>query len=90
MSSTPFGILPPSLLALPGVKFIHVHPGFLPYVRGSDGLLWSALIRNKPGVSVFYMDPEIDGGKIISAGEISPLTFPVSKVPLRGVARIQK
>ena len=73
------GILPPSLLALPGTRFIHIHPGTLPYVRGSDGLLWSTLTRNKPGVSVFYMAPEIDNGNIISAGETSPLTFPIAK-----------
>ena len=73
------GIIPPSLLSLPDVRFLHIHPGFLPFVRGADGLLWSILTRHKPGVSIFFMDSEIDNGNIISAGETSFLTFPVNK-----------
>ena len=71
------GILPPNLIALQDIRFVHVHPGFLPHIRGSDGLLWSTLIRGKPGVSIFYMDTAIDWGNIITAGEFPSLAFPV-------------
>ncbi len=69
------GILPGKLLAIPGIRFIHVHPGYLPFVRGADGLLWSTLVRGRPGMSAFYMTPGIDEGNIIAAREYPELTF---------------
>ncbi len=69
------GILPKSLIEIDGIRFIHFHPGFLPFVRGADGLLWSSLVRGKPGVSAFYMAPGIDTGHIIIARDCAPITF---------------
>ena len=46
-------------------KFFHIHPGYLPEVRGADGLLWSAKLFDCFGVSFFQMNNEIDQGKII-------------------------
>ncbi len=69
------GILPSDVLNIPGVRFIHVHPGFLPDVRGADGLLWSLLTRSKVGVSSFYMAPGIDTGEIILAREYEAVTI---------------
>ena len=63
------GIVPHDLLGDETVKFLHIHPGIVPQVRGSDGLLWSVLERGKPGVSCFYMDPGIDTGKLIKQEE---------------------
>ena len=60
------GILGRELLSVPGVRALHVHPGVLPHVRGSDGLLWSLLLRGRPGASCFYMNSLIDGGDIIA------------------------
>ena len=71
------GIIPASLLSVPGLRFLHIHPGRLPYVRGADGLLWSTLVRGKPGASCFYMAPGIDTGGIVQAAEFSPLEFPL-------------
>lgn len=48
-----------------GKKFIHVHPGMVPDVRGADGMLWSALIHDVIGMSVFFMDEGIDTGDYI-------------------------
>ena len=47
-------------------RFFHIHPGYLPEVRGADGLLWSALKFNCFGVSFFQMNKEIDGGKVFN------------------------
>ena len=79
------GIVPAELLAIEK-RFIHVHPGFLPDVRGGDGLLWSTLVRGRPGVSAIYMDPGIDTGAIIRAEECQPLAF---NVPDRGAQEDQ-
>lgn len=46
-------------------KIIHIHPGYLPDVKGADGLLWSMKHKNKAGVSAFYMNEKVDNGKII-------------------------
>ncbi len=70
-------LVPAELLSLGGLRFLHVHPGFLPFVRGSDGLLWSMLVRGRPGVSCFYMVPGLDEGDLIAAKE-----FPAIQIKL--------
>ena len=75
------GILPASLLEIPGVRFLHVHPGHLPHVRGADGLLWSMLVRGKPGAACFVMDPGIDTGDIVTTRDYPALTFDIPSRP---------
>ena len=65
------GILKESIFSIPNSKFIHIHPGIVPEVKGADGLLWSYLIRNKAGYSCFYMNKGIDTGDIIYKKEYS-------------------
>ncbi|GAA5522416.1 hypothetical protein LQ318_11760 [Aliifodinibius salicampi] len=48
-----------------GKKFIHIHPGLVPDVRGADCLLWSALVQNQIGMSAFFMNAGIDTGDVI-------------------------
>lgn len=69
------GMVPATLLALPHCRFIHIHPGVLPQVRGADGLLWSILLRGRPGATIFYMSPGLDSGDVIASSEfeIPPL-----------------
>ena len=47
-------------------KIIHIHPGFLPKIKGSDGFFWSNIIFNQPSVSSFYLEPKLDSGKILN------------------------
>jgi hypothetical protein len=70
------GMVPASLLEIPQCRFLHVHPGVLPSVRGADGLLWSLLLRGRPGASVFYMSPGLDTGDVIETGEFDPPPLP--------------
>ena len=72
------GIVPPSLLDAAGVRLLHLHPGHLPNVRGADGLLWSLLLRGRPGMSCFYMAKGIDTGELIAAGDLPELAVPLS------------
>ncbi len=72
------GLLRANLLDLPGVRFLHVHPGYLPHIRGADGLLWSILIRHRPGASCFYMASGIDTGEVVAAEDFNPLGFDIS------------
>ena len=56
-------------------KFIHIHPGYLPYVRGLDGSLWNYILRSKFGVTSFEISHEIDKGSIIMREELEPKPF---------------
>ena len=71
------GIVPKDILDIPELKMLHVHPGHLPDVKGSDGLLWSLMSRSRLGASCFYMEPGIDTGRIIIAKEFEPVIFPI-------------
>jgi hypothetical protein len=59
------GIVPNELLAIQDKKMIHIHPGYLPEIRGADCVLWSQLTRNKLSATAFYLAPGIDVGDII-------------------------
>ncbi|WP_323987104.1 hypothetical protein [Pseudomonas canadensis] len=59
------GIVPARCLQLPALKFIHIHPGYLPDVRGADCVLWSQLIKGRTSASCFFMAPGIDDGDVI-------------------------
>ena len=58
------GLLKKNILNI-NKKFIHIHPGYLPEIRGADGLLWSIKKQNRIGVSSFIMNEKIDSGDII-------------------------
>lgn len=63
------GIVPPELLGTEGVKILHMHPGVVPSMRGSDCFLWSAILMGRLGVSCFFMGAGIDDGSLISTME---------------------
>lgn len=66
------GIVPPALLEQQ-FRFLHIHPGLLPHVRGADGLLWSTLLRGRPGATAFFLERRIDMGPVLAAREYSPI-----------------
>lgn len=63
------GLVKKSLLSIPDSKFLHIHPGVVPDVKGSDGFWWSLLLKGTPGASCFYMNSGIDTGDIIMTRE---------------------
>ena len=67
------GLVPKSVFTIPDIKIIHVHTGFLPHVRGADVLLWSMIVRGRPGVAAFNMTPGLDDGDVIATRELEPL-----------------
>jgi len=75
------GIIPRQVLEIAGVRFLHVHPGYLPHVRGADGVLWSTLLRGRPAMSCFYMAPGIDVGHIIAARDYPAVRFDLNGTP---------
>lgn len=59
------GIVPSRILSIPGKRFIHVHPGYLPEVKGADCVLWSQLLYQRTSASAFFLAPGIDVGDVI-------------------------
>lgn len=62
------GILRRRMLSLPK-RFIHVHPGVVPSVKGADGILWSSLVHRTVGMSAFFMNSGIDTGDVLQTRE---------------------
>ncbi|MEI8336023.1 MAG: methyltransferase domain-containing protein [Actinomycetes bacterium] len=71
------GILPSASFGRSDLRILHIHTGFLPHVRGADVLLWSLLVRGRPGVSAFEMTPNLDDGDMLAAEELAPLEITV-------------
>lgn len=65
-------ILNEKILKIPQKGCINIHPSLLPDYRGVSPIFW-ALSRSekRTGVTVHFMDREIDKGFIISQGEIA-------------------
>ncbi len=62
------GILRKPILSV-GKKFIHIHPGRIPYFRGSHCIEWSVLEEERCVVSAIFMNEIIDGGELIAQRE---------------------
>jgi hypothetical protein len=72
------GIVPASLLGINEHRFIHVHPGYLPNIRGADCVLWSALLTGHTSATSFYMSPSIDAGDIIKPCWLPRVEFDIA------------
>jgi hypothetical protein len=70
------GIVPRKILGIEGTRFLHIHPGYLPNIRGADCALWSYLSSGHFSASCFYMAPGIDTGDIVC-----PCWLPELKLP---------
>jgi phosphoribosylglycinamide formyltransferase-1 len=50
-------------------KIINVHPGIIPSARGLDAFKWSILEGVRLGVTLHYIDAEVDAGETIAVVE---------------------
>lgn len=62
------GILRKPILNI-GKKFIHIHPGKVPFVKGSHCIEWSILKKKRCAVSAIFMSEGIDEGELIAQRE---------------------
>lgn len=58
-------------------NILHIHPGYLPEIRGADASLWSILKLNCYSSTAFYINNNIDEGKILYREK-----FPIKKFKL--------
>ncbi len=70
-----FRMLPKDVWALPKLGTINLHASLLPDYRGAAPINWAIINgENKTGVTTFFIDEQIDTGKIILQKEI-PIDF---------------
>jgi len=63
-------IIPEETLDIPSEGAINLHPSYLPYNRGAHPNVWSIIDGTPAGVTLHYMDPEVDSGDIIAQQEV--------------------
>ncbi len=61
------GIIPKNIFDETNAKLLHIHPGFLPDIRGADCFYWSLMLAERTSASCFIMDSGIDTGEVINA-----------------------
>lgn len=74
------GILRREILSL-GKKFIHIHPGFLPRVRGSMAIEWSVLLSERIAASAIFMTERIDAGSVLMTRFFDPPELDPNGIP---------
>jgi methionyl-tRNA formyltransferase len=63
-------IIRPSVLAIPRVGCLNLHPSLLPYDRGKHYNFWT-LVEDSPfGVTIHFVDPGVDTGDIAWQSQI--------------------
>jgi methionyl-tRNA formyltransferase len=63
-------ILPETVLALPRLGVVNLHPAYLPYNRGWHTASWAILDKTPIGATLHFMDSGLDTGDIITQREI--------------------
>lgn len=63
-------IVPKEMIKVPEKGIVNLHPSYLPYNRGSHPYIWPIVENTVAGVSIHYMDKNIDEGDIIDKRRI--------------------
>lgn len=63
-------IVPSEFLQIPEHGCINVHPGYLPHARGYNPNVWSIVEGQPPGVSIHFMEEDVDAGGIIARRKV--------------------
>lgn len=50
--------------------FLNIHPGYLPFGRGTYPIFWAVYLNQKAGVTVHQITEKIDSGPILSREEV--------------------
>lgn len=58
-------VVPEDVLAQPTEGCLNLHPSFLPYNRGANPNVWAIADDTPAGVSLHYMDADLDTGPIL-------------------------
>ncbi len=59
-------------------KFVHIHPGYLPNIKGADSSFWQIKKYGNIAVSTFFMNKGIDTGEIIFREKLEVPSFKIN------------
>ena len=65
-------IVPPSVLAIPRIGTLNLHPAYLPYNRGWHTPSWAILDDTPYGATLHWMDEGVDTGDIAMRMRVDP------------------
>jgi methionyl-tRNA formyltransferase len=63
-------IVPEEILDVPVGGCLNIHPAYLPYNRGANPNVWSIVEGTPAGVTLHWMDPNLDTGDIIARRKV--------------------
>lgn len=63
-------IVPKEIIEVPDRGIVNLHPSYLPYNRGAHPYIWPLIEDSPAGVSVHYMDENIDEGPLIARKQV--------------------
>lgn len=58
--------VPREIIEVPEKGIVNLHPSYLPFNRGSHPFIWPIVEETVAGVSIHYMNEEIDEGPVIA------------------------
>lgn len=58
--------VPKEIIEVPEKGIVNLHPSYLPFNRGSHPYIWPIIENTVAGVSIHYMNEEIDEGPVIA------------------------
>ena len=67
-----FSILPATLLAIPRLGAINLHPSLLPAYRGAAPIIWAVINgESTTGITTFYLNARVDAGDILMQEKVA-------------------
>jgi methionyl-tRNA formyltransferase len=63
-------IVPEDILNVPTEGCLNLHPAYLPYNRGANPNVWSIVEDTPAGVTLHWMNPDLDTGDIIARKKV--------------------
>ncbi len=64
-------IIPQSILDIPRLGTLNVHPSLLPKLRGASPIVSAILAENETGVTIMRLDADMDHGPIVAQAKLS-------------------
>ena len=82
-----FSILPKTLLAVPRIGSVNLHPSLLPAYRGAAPIVWAvANGEQETGISTFLLNPRVDAGDILMQRRVALFEqLPLLRIHPRGL-----
>lgn len=83
-------IIPDSVLKIPKVGFLNLHPAYLPYNKGWHTPSWAIIDETPYGATLHFMSEVLDGGDIIHQKQIEILPDDTANSLYRRVLKLEE